>query len=165
MSTTDKIVLARFKEALFDLLDETFVEHHGIYLDRHTSLFETLDGISAEEASRPVSATCAPLSAQVAHVRFYIDVLEEVLHGREVGRVDWGEIWRTVGEVTPEEWEGLKQQLHDSYERVLALLHEFDSWEGEEEIGGAMAILVHSAYHLGEIRQALCFIQPTTGDK
>ncbi len=36
------------------LLDETFENHHGIYLDKGTSLFETLDGIRADEASRPV---------------------------------------------------------------------------------------------------------------
>lgn len=159
----DSTVLANFKSALFDLLDEAFVQHHGIFLDRNTSLFQTLEGITAEQASRPVSATCASLSAQVDHVRFYIDVLEKVLLKQEIGKVDWGEIWRTVRAVTPEQWAAILQRLKESYERVLRLMQEFDTWEGEDEISGAMAILVHTAYHLGEIRQALCVIAPERG--
>ncbi len=32
-------------------------------------------------------------------------------------------------------------------------------WGGETAIGGALAIVVHTAYHLGEIRQALCIVK------
>jgi hypothetical protein len=74
----------------------------------------------------------------------------------DIGKVDWGEIWRTVHEVTPEQWEASKDRLRASYQRVLSLLKSFDTWEGENDISGAMAVLVHTAYHLGEIRQALC---------
>ena len=68
---------------LFELFEETFEQVHGIYLDGGTSLFETLATISAEEASLPVSATCATLAAQVEHVRFYLDVLETYLLNSE----------------------------------------------------------------------------------
>ncbi|MFN8564453.1 MAG: hypothetical protein U0703_23185 [Anaerolineae bacterium] len=64
--------LARFKRDLLDLLDETFIQHHGIYLDRGTSLFETLAPITAARASIPVGGECATLAAQVEHVRFYL---------------------------------------------------------------------------------------------
>jgi hypothetical protein len=60
----------RFSKELFDILDETFDTHHGIYLDKNTSLFETLATINAAEASRPVGGKCASLAAQVAHVIF-----------------------------------------------------------------------------------------------
>jgi hypothetical protein len=42
-----------------------------------------------------------------------------------------------------------------TYGRVLALTRSFDAWEGEGQISGALAVLAHSAYHLGAIRQAL----------
>jgi hypothetical protein len=32
-------------------------------------------------------------------------------------------------------------------------------WDSENAIGGALAIVVHTAYHLGEIRQALCTLK------
>ncbi|MEP7294270.1 MAG: hypothetical protein ABI835_20950 [Chloroflexota bacterium] len=157
-----QVSVEKFSAEIFDLFKETFEKVNGIFLDRGTSLFETLATVSAEEASRPVSATCASLAAQVEHVRFYIDTLEVYMQGGNPGKVDWGEIWRTVHEVTPEAWEASKNRLRASYERVMTLMKGFERWEGESEISGALAILVHTAYHLGEIRQALCSLkQPT----
>ena len=62
-------------------------------------------------------------------------------------------------EVTPDEWTGLKRQLRQTYQRVLAMLRDLDRWDDETAIGGALAIVVHTAYHLGEIRQALCTLK------
>jgi hypothetical protein len=149
----------RFTAELFDILDETFEHHHGIYLDEGTSLFQTLETISAAEASRPVGGRCASLAAQVAHVTFYLEVLERYILTGQTGQVDWQAIWRSIEAVTPEEWATLKQQLVQTYQRILAMLRSLDSWNGEREIGGALAIVVHTAYHLGEIRQALCVIK------
>lgn len=150
---------ACFTTEFFDILDETFVQHHGIYLDKGTSLFETLATINAAEASRPVGGKCASLAAQVAHVTFYLEVLERYLLTGQTGKVDWGEIWRTVEVVTPDQWTALNDQLKVTYQRVLELMRGFDDWSKEGYIGGALAIVVHTAYHLGEIRQALCTIQ------
>jgi len=66
-----------FAKALFALLDETFDNVHGFYLDKGTSLFETLATISSDEASIPVGGRCATLAAQVKHIAFYLDVLEK----------------------------------------------------------------------------------------
>ena len=148
----------RFTKEYFKILDETFVKHHGIYLDENTSLFETLETITAAEASRPVGDQCASLAAQVAHVTFFLEVLENYILHKSAGKIDWGEIWRTVRVVTPEEWEALKQNLKLTHKRVLKSLHGLN-WEGDRSIGGALAILVHTAYHLGEIRQALCTLK------
>lgn len=150
-----------FANEFFDLLTETFEKVNGMYLDRGTSLFETLATVTAEEASRPVSATCASLAAQVEHVRFYIDTVETYMRGGDPGKVDWGAIWREVREVTPEQWETSIARLRVSYERVRALMKSFENWDGENELAGALEILVHTAYHLGEIRQALCTLKTT----
>jgi len=155
---SDATVRERFTETLFALLSETFESVHGIYLDRGTSLFETLATISAEEASRPVSASCASLAAQVNHVRFYLDVLEKYMLNQAVGQVDWQASWQPQS-VTPAEWESLNARVRAAYERISGTIKSIESWEGENELGGALAIVVHTAYHLGEIRQALCTIK------
>jgi len=147
-----------FLNSFFALLDETFENHHGIFLDKNTSLFQTLETVTAEEASIPVGGKCASLAAQVAHVIFYLEVLERYIFYNDTSRVDWGEIWRTVEKVTPEEWEACKTDLEQTYRRIDKLLHENETWN-EDSIGGAMAIVVHTAYHLGEIRQALCTLK------
>ena len=154
-----QIALERFAEALFTLLEETFERVRGQYLDRGTSLFETLDTISAAEASRPVSATCASLAAQVEHVRFFIDVFEGYMLNPDQDDADWGEIWGRVESVTPEEWEASQQALKASYQRVMHRFKTMDSWEGTHDISAPLAIVAHTAYHLGEIRQALCTIK------
>jgi len=143
---------------LFSLLDETFDNTHGIYLDRDTSLFRTLETVSAQEASIPVGGKCASLAAQVAHVTFYLEVLERYVVYNDTTPADWGEIWRTVEKVTPEEWDGLKAKLKDTYRRIEKMFRDNEVWN-DDSIGGSLAIVVHTAYHLGEIRQALCTVK------
>ena len=148
-----------FADALYSLLDETFDDVHGYFLDKGTSLFETLATISAEEASVPVGGKCATLAAQVKHVAFYLQVAESNAHAGAFQRVDWGEIWRTVGAVSAAEWDSIQSELRESYDRVKALIHETPEWPDETQVGVAIALVVHTAYHLGEIRQALCVIK------
>ena len=121
-------------------------------------MFETLETVSAEEASRPVSATCASIAGQVEHVRFYLEVLERYMRGEKVGPVDWQASWRVMG-VTPEEWAALRARLEAAYRSVSAVMRGFETWEGENDVGGALAVVAHTAYHLGEIRQALCTVR------
>jgi hypothetical protein len=146
-------------QELFDILDETFESHHGIYLDRGTSLFETLETIDARQASQPVGDTCASIAAQVAHVTFYLEVLERYIVANDTSRADWGYIWRTVRQVAPEEWEQLKANLQQTYRRIMSTFQNISAWESDPHLSGALAIAIHTAYHLGEIRQALCTIR------
>ena len=60
--------------------------------------------------------------------------------------------------VTSEEWEEYKHKLHEAYLRMDKLFRENPGWD-EDTIGGALSIVVHTAYHLGEIRQALCTLK------
>jgi hypothetical protein len=148
-----------FTKALLMLLEETFDHVHGIYLDRNTSLFETLADITAQEASIPVGGRCAALSAQVKHTSFYLDVLERSIRDPNFQQADWGEIWRTVNVVTPEEWAAIQAELRANYGRILSLIETTPAWTSEEDIGRMIALVAHTAYHLGEIRQALCTIR------
>jgi hypothetical protein len=156
---TTQIQSEHFAKALYTLLDETFDNVHGLFLDRNTSLFETLATISAAEASIPVGGKCATLAAQVRHVAFYLDVLENNVRTQTFEPQDWERIWRETKEVSPEEWEAIKVELRASYDRIKALIHDTTAWPSEWEISGAMAAIAHTAYHLGEIRQALCSIK------
>jgi hypothetical protein len=149
-----------FTKALLMLLDETFDNVQGFYLDKNTSFFETLADITAEEASIPVGGKCAILAAQVKHVAFYLDVIDKSVRSSAFPKVDWGEIWRTVNQVTSDEWQSIQDELRENYNRIQDLIMTAPSWPSEAEIGGAIAVVVHTAYHLGEIRQALCTLRP-----
>jgi hypothetical protein len=154
-----QIQAEHFTQALYTLLDETFDNVHGFFLDKGTSMFETLANISAAEASVPVGGNCATLAAQVKHVAFYLDVLEHNVRTQQYERQDWGKIWRETSTITPEEWNALKSELRASYDRIKQLIADTQEWPSDWHIGGAIAAVVHTAYHLGEIRQALCSIK------
>ncbi len=147
-----------FTTVLFQYMGETFENPVGIYLDKNTSLFQTLETVTAQEASIPVGGKCASLAAQVAHVTFYIESLERYIVDNDQSPRDWGLIWSTVEKVTPEEWESYKDKLKQAYQRMSKLLRENKTWN-EDSILGALSIVVHTAYHLGEIRQALCTLK------
>lgn len=144
-------------EAL-DLLEEVFATHHGYILDRGTSLFETLAAIDAETASLRYSPHCSTLSAQVNHMRFYLDVVLRAMRDGDTAPADWESSWE-VGVVSDAEWRELVDRLRASYDAVHAFIgsRERDDWN-EASVGDAMAMVAHSAYHLGEIRQALAVI-------
>lgn len=41
----------------------------------------------------------------------------------------------------------------------MSILQKVQNWNDDRPIGGALAIVVHTAYHLGEIRQAMCLVK------
>ncbi len=155
---TKTLLQENFSKALLKTLEETFEIQHGIYLDKGTSLLATLDQISAGEASTPDGNRCATIAAQVEHVIFYLEVVERAFDRQDVGKPDWGEIWNRVGGVTEAEWDASRARLREIYNRLGKKLRSIENWELNDAMEDAMAIVVHTAYHLGEIRQALCTV-------
>jgi hypothetical protein len=145
-------------QELMAVLEETFEQHYGIYLDKGTSLFQTLDNITHVQASRPVGGRCASIAAHVAHITFYLEVLERYFVANDTSKADWGAIWRTIEQVTPAQWDDLKTQLQLTYRRVINALRGVEVWQSDPHLASALAISVHTAYHLGEIRQACCTV-------
>lgn len=150
----DSVAAERFREALLGVLEETFENPSGYFLDKDTSLMQTLDTISAEEASVPISESGASIAGHVDHARFYLALVLDMAQGKEVGKVDWEESWVTR-EVTEEEWAILKARLRETYQEIVALARSECAWEAEGRIWGAIAMVAHNAYHLGAIRMAL----------
>jgi hypothetical protein len=143
------------------MLGEAFEQRHGIFLDRDTCLLKTLATISAEQASRTISPTGATIAAHTDHIRYYLDVLEAMIKREKMGSVDWQASWQTKS-VTPEAWQALRARLQVTYQRVLATMQGLEVWEGQHDIGASLAILAHTAYHLGAIRQALHLVRGST---
>jgi hypothetical protein len=147
------------KYAVLGMFRETVEKVGDIYLEPETSLLETLDTISAEVASIPVSANCATLAAQVEHVRYYMDVMESYILGQEPENVDWRHVWNTVSTITPEAWDESRARLKASYDRIVEHLKGLNDWDQGSSLVAAMVVVVHTAYHLGNIRQSLCTLE------
>jgi hypothetical protein len=148
------IPLEIFKKELFDLLDETFENTQGIYLDRGTALFDTLEALSAEKASCPIGSNGATIAGHVEHMCVYLGVLTDCILRKPKSPVDWNASWR-LKEVDEVSWPATQQRLHDAYQTTLSVMKDLEVWVGEDDIGASLAILAHTASHLGAIRQAL----------
>ena len=146
------------REALLTCLQEAFEDGFSYFLDRGTSLFATLDAVSAAEASRAAAPTVGTIAAQVNHIRFYLDeILRFVSEGPPATRPDWEGSWQ-VDAVTDEVWDTLRNQLRTSHANIRDLIRNNQDWPAPM-LTGAIAMIAHCAYHLGEIRQALAVIR------
>lgn len=143
-----------FKDALTGFLGETFNSVEGIYLDKGTSLFETLNSVNAKEASTPARPGGTTIAAHVDHIDFYLKVISKYMQGGWSEKIDWSQSWLTKT-VNEKEWEALKKKLFATYEEVVKQINSFDDWIDKKKIGGAMAVVVHTAFHIGAIRQIL----------
>ena len=140
------------------LLEETFEKVNGYYLDKNTSLLETLSTISAAKASIAVGGQCASLAAQVKHTTFYLQVVEAAMRDPNSPAADWGKIWSETNVVTDQEWKEIINDLTSQYHQIRKHLSNTDTYLDEDHIGMAMGVLAHTAYHIGEIRQAMCIL-------
>ncbi len=118
------------------------------YLDHGIGVFPTLEAISFEKASRKINETT--IAAHTAHLKFYLDRICEFIGGR-TEKVHWEQSW-LIEDVTEEEWNTLRGGMRSSYEGVLKCFAEIETWN-QDNIGDAIAIIAHTAYHLGAIRQ------------
>jgi hypothetical protein len=143
-----------FTKQILALLQETFEKVEGIFLDRATSLSESLETLAAHEASTPITSDGTTIASQVHHVRFYLRVLNDYIDGKWSDKVDWKSSWQNMT-VSEREWNSLRQSLKEDYKSLQTHLNEITGWNDEHRLGGALAIVVHTAYHLGAIRQIM----------
>ena len=118
-------------------------------------LLATLDGLSAEQASRatPLGTTVA---AQAAHTAYHMEVVVRWEHG-DRGPFDWpGSFQPSV--VDEEAWRELRARVRRAYDDLCALATSNTKWD-EDEPGGFAGALAHVTYHLGSIRQIIKLVR------
>lgn len=134
------------------ILRETFEgspEGEGsAYLDRRAGVFNTLEKLSAEQVSLEVGATT--IAAHTEHAKFYLDRICEFMNGRTED-IKWEQSW-LIETVNETEWNHLRDGMRKSYEEALRTFAGIETWN-QDNIGDAVAIVAHTAYHLGAIRQ------------
>jgi hypothetical protein len=148
-----------FVESIAYLLLETFEGspsgEGSAYLDQGVGFFNTLDKISATGASQSFHGTT--IAAHTEHAKFYLDRLCEFINGRSA-KVNWEDSW-LIETVNEEEWEALRSAARASYESTLQCIAESREWT-EMQVGMAIGLVAHTAYHLGAIRQLAKMPEP-----
>jgi hypothetical protein len=151
-NSTGQILVPGFVESVAYLLRETFEGsppgEGSAYLDQGVGMLDTLEKMSFAAASEPFHGTT--IAAQAEHAKFYLDRLCEFINGR-TAKVNWEDSW-LIESVSEEEWNALRTTIRTSYKGTLLCLAEPRVWS-EPEVGMAIGLVAHTAYHLGAIRQ------------
>ena len=155
---SNQIAITEVAEGFRFALRETFESVFGMYLDKGTSLFETLADISAAAASQPMG-DCATIAAHVAHTAYYLRALEDRMFHRDLSWINWDQIWQDVSAVDEAAWDAMIADLRAAYQRIMSHLDGAADWQGTHELSCILGIIAHTAYHLGEIRQMLCHLE------
>ena len=132
------------------LLRETFEGPGGsIYLDRGAALLQTLQAVTAEQASEELYPGGATIAGHCAHLTYYMRASCDGMTGREQV-LDWPSSWRPR-QVTDLEWEKLKGRIRGEYLALVETIERIKEWNSRR-VGDSVAVLAHTAYHVGAIR-------------
>src|SRR3954451_24194088 len=141
-----------FIEGVAYLLRETFEGspegQPSAYLDRGIGLFSTVEELTAEQASIEFEGTT--IAGQTEHAKFYLDRLCEFINGRTEA-VNWDDSW-LIEDVDDAEWTALQTAVRKAYMNSLQCLAVPRDWT-QVQVGMAIGLVAHTAYHLGAIRQ------------
>ncbi|WP_339202254.1 hypothetical protein [Peribacillus sp. FSL P2-0133] len=135
------------------LLKETFEGpgNEGSYYTEskpNTGVFGTLDGLTAEDASRSINGST--IAAHSDHIRYYLWVIRTMISGANFEK-DWDASW-TIHHVDKVKWAEIREGLHKEY---VTLFEEIDTIDLGKWLTNVNATIAHSAYHLGALRQML----------
>jgi len=127
--------------------DGAFVLNSG-----DAGLLQSLDKLSAEEASRSVEQG-ATIAAHAQHLRFGLSLMNRwaVEGGDPFSDAKWDEAWKT-SRVNDHEWTAIRLGLRDEAQRWLQALGS-PRQVSPLELNGMAGSIAHLAYHLGAIRQ------------
>lgn len=153
------IPINEFKQAFFPLLAEIFGvadTPHGFMLDTGTSgLMGTINTLSAETASAAPNDDQGTIASHCGHLLFLLNLFIDYERGKPI-QPDWASSWTTRA-VDDTEWQKLRDDLQKAYEDVVAAFHAREEWP-QQAVGAAMMLIGHSAYHVGEIKQRLLWV-------
>jgi len=116
-------------------------------------LLKSLVAISADQASRVHDGGGSSIAAHVEHVRYGLEVLNRWARGDQnaFANANYAASWRRT-HVSDDEWRARIDQLRSeavAWRDQVVRPREVD----ETEATGAVASVVHLAYHMGAIRQ------------
>lgn len=154
MSTTIPVTV--IKETTKTALSEAFDTVIGMYLDKGDSLWETLENVTAEQASIPIAPGSNSIASQLSHMTYYFDIMAMYLRGETPQDVDWDSAWQK-GAVDEDEWKDIRRALAERQAELYTLIDNTpdESFTDPDVFGGTYAIVAHTAFHLGQIRHAL----------
>lgn len=157
---TDSLFQTALSKLLTEILDGAPAGESYVLNPGDPGLLAQLDTISAATASQRSMSGKTTIAAHVDHVHYGLTLLNRWAQGETNpwATADWAASWQR-GHVTDEQWTELRAALRQAAEAWQQAVRARDQWD-QTSAAGALASAVHTAYHLGAIRQILA----ATGD-
>lgn len=115
-------------------------------------LLRSLENLSAKDASARPANGGASIAAHVDHLRYGLSLLNRWSRGDDPFKdADYSASWQRSN-VSDDEWSALRERLRAevrSWDEALQRPGELS----DDKLTGAIASIVHLAYHVGAIRQ------------
>lgn len=153
------IAITSFRRAIADLLTEVGVdapEPRGTWIvsnEAGSGVLGCIDRLDAAQASC-VPAGCAhSLAGHVGHLVFAFDLFTRAARGEDAySTAKWSESWR-VQRVDDAQWNDLRTRLRMLITQAIDLVNATEKLESQDLVTGGVALVAHTAYHLGAIKQ------------
>lgn len=126
-------------------------------------LLGTLERIPAALASTLPGPGRATIAAHANHVRFYLNLANRALRGEDAyATAEWKQSW-ALQSVDEAQWRTLQENLRHEYVRLREMVQSPAGWsEDNAALTGVLAVIAHTAYHLGAIRQMVRSVQESS---
>jgi len=114
-----------------------------------------LSDVDADEASRSVDGSGKPgttIASHAEHLRWSLAASTAELRGQPFDE-DWDVSWQLT-RVDAAQWDRLRIALRTQYEQLAQAIQEQSQLQGDA-LTGVLALLPHTAYHLGNLRQMI----------
>src|SRR5262249_5346512 len=125
-------------------------ESDAFYLDSgRGGYFGALEDVDGATASKTLKEGNVTLAAHCGHVTWILGTAVRMSDGEQF-EPDWNESW-LVNTVTDAEWAELKGTMRHNYDALVSRIEARTDWD-EASLSGSLITLVHSVYHLGEVK-------------
>lgn len=123
--------------------------------DGRSGLMGTINVLSAEQASFAPNVEQGTIASHCGHILFLLQFFAAHERG-ESPEADWQGSW-AIRMVDAAAWQHLRDELQATYDQLVVRLQARTDWP-EPAVTASMMLLTHCAYHVGEIRQRLLWI-------
>ncbi|RYG22530.1 hypothetical protein EON82_16795 [bacterium] len=150
------------RKAMATLLREAFYgrpegKDSTWFVEGREAILPTLDEVDAMTASHSPASGVFTLAAHAYHLRYILHWCN-TSEGDPRPEGDWESTWAKQV-VTDEEWNDLRAEIKERFERAVGWLERDGQLEDEDADLMLLSVLPHVAYHLGAMRVILTLLK------
>jgi hypothetical protein len=124
------------------------------FADKAGGLLPSIEGLSAEEASRRVGSDS--VAGQIGHIVFCLRYFAGAVRGSPP-QMEWSQSWAT-NTVDAAGWDRLKGDMRAAHADTREAIAKHAA-DGSDRAAAAVGAVTHTVYHLGALRKILAVLR------